>query len=95
MQAILSSPKLGAFIISTLVVVMFGALMGYAMRYGLQDNAPLNQITGAMIVAFTGVVNYWIGSSASSKDKDLVIAKQADTSATATAVAAQAAGVKP
>ena len=82
MSKILEIPKLGAFIISALVVLMFGALMSYAMVRGLQDNAPLNQITGAMIVAFTGVINYWIGSSSSSKDKDNVIAKQADTAAT-------------
>lgn len=81
MNTVLNSPKLGAFVISVLVVVMFGSLMSYAMVKGLQDNAPLNQLTGAMIVAFTGIVNYWIGSSSSSKDKDLVIAKQADTSA--------------
>lgn len=88
MNAVLNSPKLGVFIVSTLVVLMFGALMSYAMVEGLQDNAPLNQITGAMIVSFTGIVNYWIGSSSSSKDKDLVIAKQADTSAVVAATTA-------
>lgn len=79
MSKILETPKLGAFVISFTIVLMFAALMGYAMVKGLQDNAPLNQLTGAMIVAFTGVVNYWLGSSSSSKDKDAVIAKQADT----------------
>ncbi len=85
MKGILDSPKLGAFIISFIVCVMFCVLLGYAMVRGLQDNAPLNQLTGSLIAAFSTVIAYWIGSSSSSKDKDSVIAQQANTTAAAVA----------
>lgn len=86
MDKLLAIPKLGAFIISLTIVMLFGALQLYAMKFGLLDNAPLNQITGAMIAAFASVYNYWLGSSSSSKDKDAVIAKQVDTANAASKV---------
>jgi hypothetical protein len=82
LKAILASPQLGAFVISVIIVLMFCAMCAYAMVHGLQDNAPLNQLTGALIAAFSTVYSFWIGSSSSSKNKDAVIAQQANTAAT-------------
>lgn len=78
MSKILEIPKLGAFIISFVVVVMFGALLIYSLMHGgFQDNA----VTGALTAQFVLSVGYWIGSSSSSADKNAIIAKQADTAA--------------
>lgn len=93
MQAILSSPKLGAFIISLMITIAFAVVLWYAVMHGILDNPGLNLLIGAIISYQGAAVNYWLGSSASSKDKDLVIAKQADT--TAAAVAQQPPGVRP
>lgn len=95
MNAILSAPKLGAFVISLIVELTFTGVLVFAMFHGISENQTVQILMGALVASQTTVISFWIGSSASAKDKDEVIAKQADTSATATAVAAQAAGVKP
>ena len=89
MNAIFNSPKLGAFIISFLVVCAFIGVLVFAMFHGIQDNQTVQILVGALVSSFTTVIGFWIGSSASSKDKDDVIAKQADTAAVAVSTAAQ------
>lgn len=81
MTKLLESPKLGAFIISFTVVMMFAFTLAWVMIRGVADNPSLQLILGALIGAFTATIQYWIGSSSSSKDKDDVIAQQAATSA--------------
>jgi len=71
------SPQFGAFVISIVITVAFIAVLGYAMVYGIKDNQTLSILTGTLVSSFTAVVQYWIGSSQSSKSKDAVIASQA------------------
>lgn len=95
MMKLLESPKLGAFVISLIVELTFTGVLIFAMFHGIQDNQTVQILMGALVASQSTVIAYWIGSSSSSKDKDDVIAKQVDTNATATAAAAQSAGVKP
>lgn len=97
MAKLFDSPKLGAFIISLIVELTFTGVLVFAMFHGIEDNQTVQILMGALVASQSTVISYWIGSSASSKDKDDVIAKQVDTNATATATAAavQANGVKP
>ena|SRR5690242_17559575 len=86
MKAILDSPQLGAFVISFIITMAFVGVLLFAMVHGINDNQTLQLLTGALIQAFGMVVSYWIGSSSSSKNKDAVIAQQANTTAIATGV---------
>lgn len=93
----MDSPKLGAFIISFMIVLTFMGTLLFSMLHGVQDNQTVQILMGALVGNFVTVVQYWMGSSSSSKDKDDVIAKQADSNSTAintAAVTATQTGVK-
>ena len=85
---LLESPQLGAFVISLIITIAFTTVLFFAMIYGIKDNTTLQILTGALVQAFASVVSYWIGSSSSSKNKDVTIAQQS------AAVAAQTTGVR-
>lgn len=90
LNSILAAPRLGAFIISSIVVLMFGFVIGWILTHVMASNPMLDGLVGALTSQFVLVVGFWIGSSASSAKKDDVIATQA-----ATASAVQGAAVPP
>lgn len=68
----------GAPIVSTLVVVTFGLILILWLVRPPQVAdanalAVLNVLIGTQATAFIAVVNYWLGSSASSRQKDSVL----------------------
>ena len=65
---------LGAPIVSILVLVTFGAVIGLAMTQRLPDSQSMTMLVGALISMATTVVGFWVGSSASSQAKDITIA---------------------
>ncbi len=67
----------GAFVISFIVVIAFSGIIIFAMVHGVQDNPTLQSLMGAMTASFVAVVQYWVGSSSGSKNKDAVIAAAA------------------
>lgn len=86
----------GAVIVSTLVVLGFGAvclaLFFFKIQGEMKDLAML--LLGILGAGFTTVVNYWMGSSSSSQKKDNVIAETASTAAAAVVDTAKAAAEK-
>lgn len=64
----------GAFVISVIVVGIFGAVLCYTMIHGAKDDPTLQSLIGALTTAFSMVVGYWIGSSSGSKQKDALLA---------------------
>ena len=86
MKQILDSPQLGAFIISFMVEACFIGVLIFAMFHGIQDNQTVQILMGALVASQSQVIQYWIGSTSSSKNKDAVIATQASTAATTSGV---------
>jgi len=82
MLKVIDSPNLGAFVISFMVEATFTGVLVFAMVHGIQDNQTVQILMGALVASQTTVISFWIGSSSSSKVKDDVIAKQADTANT-------------
>lgn len=74
----------GAPVISTLVIVGFiAALFMFLVKpveLSSAQAAILNILLGTLTAAFGQVVNYWLGSSSSSKDKDSTIRQMVQTS---------------
>lgn len=70
------SEHLGAIIMSVVVVVAFGAVMViWVSRPGAPQESPvLNVLVGTLAAGFSTVLNYWLGSSSSSRSKDATIA---------------------
>ncbi len=65
----------GAIVVSVLVTVAFLVALGVA--YLSKDQANLGLLIGAIIAQFSGVVQYWVGSSLSSAKKDDVLSNLA------------------
>jgi hypothetical protein len=63
----------GAPVISTLVVAGFLAMVAALLFRTIPDTAVTNILLGTLAAAFVQVVNYWLGSSAGSKAKDITI----------------------
>lgn len=65
-------------VVSVLVVLMFGAvltlLIARPMAMTPDQVTILNVLLGALATAFITIVNFWVGSSSGSKDKDTLIA---------------------
>lgn len=65
-------------IVSVLVVLMFGAVLGLLIVRPVAMSPDqvtiLNVLLGALATAFITIVNFWVGSSSGSKDKDSLIA---------------------
>ena len=89
--------------VSFLVMIGFYVLLGfliYLMRNNdpFKDNQLINICIGALVAAFSTVVNFWLGSSKGSQDKDqvqaaqttAVLKTQADQTATALSTASAA-----
>jgi len=62
--------------VSILVLLMFGTALGLAMTKSLPAGSEplLNVLLGTLTAMASQVVNFWMGSSAGSRDKDAVIA---------------------
>lgn len=87
MQALLNM-KVGAFVLSVIITALFSSVVLVAMYHTIpDDNKMLLILIGSLTTNFGTVVSFWMGSSASSRDKDDVIAKQADTANTNAAAA--------
>jgi hypothetical protein len=70
----------GAPIISTMVTLgFFTILMLYMYSPAGADNAVVTMLVGTMATSFGAVVQYWIGSSVGSKDKDSLMASMSST----------------
>ena len=71
---------MGPPVISALVVLGFLFLCFWLLRYPFDSNASqttltlLNVVVGAMVAGFTAVLNFWLGSSQGSRDKDRTVA---------------------
>lgn len=66
----------GRVLVSVVVVVGFLAVVVLVLTTKMQGNATsevLLVLLGALSVAFGQVVSYWVGSSASSSQKDATI----------------------
>ena len=59
-------------VISGVVLVTFGAVMGMVLLYGMPPGAETasNMLLGTLAAMATSVVSYWVGSSAGSARKD-------------------------
>ena len=64
----------GAPSVSAIVIAGFIALVLWAVAKGIVDNPVTTLLLGHVSAKFDTVVDYWCGSSASSKDKDSTIA---------------------
>jgi hypothetical protein len=64
----------GAPVISVLIVCGFLALVFGVMFKAVPDGQATFMLFGALATAFGQVTSYWLGSSASSKSKDVTIA---------------------
>ena len=71
----------GAPVVALIVTVTFCILIFYAAKFGMSDNQALQQLVGALTIAFGNVVGYYLGSSSASKGKDAVIAQMASSAA--------------
>lgn len=70
----------GRVIVSTVVVIGFIGVTVIYMTRKLDGGAVpeiLSILLGALATNFTGVVSYWVGSSASSSAKDVTIQNMA------------------
>jgi amino acid transporter len=72
----------GAVIISTMVAFCFIFALYYAYEKGDQNN--IIALVQAIIVQFTIVVGFWVGSSAGSRGKDAMLAASTPTTVTTT-----------
>ena len=63
----------GAALISIMIVAGFLALTGALMFRQVPDSQVALVLFGTLSTAFGGVVNYWLGSSAGSREKDQTI----------------------
>ena len=70
----------GAPAVSLIVTITFCVLIFYAAKYGMSDNQALQQLVGALTIAFGNVTGYYLGSSSSSKVKDATISQMAGAS---------------
>ena len=57
-----------------IVLGFFGVIAAYVLLPIKGDGTTMNLLVGALIGAFTGVVNYFTGSTSGSKAKDTTIA---------------------
>ena len=75
----------GAPVVSVIVLVTFGAVMGLTLLRTLPENAEpvLNVLLGTLGAMATSVVTYWVGSSAGSARKDARLAHLASRTARA------------
>lgn len=71
----------GAAVVSVIVLITFGTVMGLALFRSLPPNAEpiLNVLLGTLGAMSTSVVSYWVGSSAGSARKDARLAKIMDS----------------
>lgn len=63
-----------AIIVSVLVVILTTVIATIA--YITQDQSTTEMVSGAVVAQFVAVVSYWIGSSVSSHQKDVELAKR-------------------
>lgn len=65
--------NIGAMITSVFASTAF--LVAFVVAYFSKDQTNLSLLVGAIISNFTTVVNFWLGSSLGSRQKDAEIAK--------------------
>ena len=70
----------GAPVVSVVVLVTFGGVVGMAITHAMPSGAEpvLNVLMGTLGAMATSVVSYWVGSSAGSARKDARLANLAD-----------------
>jgi hypothetical protein len=66
----------GAPVVSALVVGGFIATTAFVVVHGVNESPIALTVLGALVAKFGTVVDYWLGSSSSSRAKDAVIAGQ-------------------
>ncbi len=76
----------GAPVISIVITIGFFGFLIALMISGLRNTDPVivqivNIVVGALIAGFTATYNYWLGSSQSSREKDVTIRRQQETAA--------------
>lgn len=72
--------ELARLIISLAIVVGFFAVLGVLLWRGLPDTGsePLLVALGGLVSGFTGVVGYYLGSSAGSAEKNRALERLAE-----------------
>ena len=72
--------NLGAVIISLVATLAFvGVLILWVTKPPQVNSDVLNVLVGALTTGYVQTLNYWFGSSASSKQKDRTIASLSNT----------------
>jgi hypothetical protein len=82
----------GAPVVSTIITVGFFAVLLLMVFKPFDESATLtiqllNVVIGALVASFTAVVNYWLGSSQGSRDKDETVRSLQAAQVTTTAQA--------
>ena len=69
-------------ILAALVLIGFFSVIAYLLKYGLPPASAeiLALLIGGLSVGFTQILNYYFGSSAGSKNKDVMIERIKATS---------------
>ncbi len=71
----MNNENIGAIVVSLVATVAFVAvLMLWVIRPPQLNNDVLNVLIGALTTGYVQTLNYWFGSSSSSKQKDRTIA---------------------
>ena len=74
---------LSRFLVAAIVLLLFSAVVLYTAYHGVTDSPVTNMLIGALISSFTGVVNWFFGSSVQSSSKDQTIAQSVQNTQTA------------
>lgn len=69
-----SGVQWGAPVVSGVVTVGFVAIVGIMTVHAIPDSSVTSVLVGTLAAAFGAVVNFWLGSSAGSREKDMHLA---------------------
>ena len=70
----MDSERLGALLVSLIATCAFGAVLFFwVIRPPSVNSDVLNVLVGALSAGYIQTLNYWFGSSSSSKQKDATI----------------------
>jgi hypothetical protein len=75
----MSMTKMGAIIVSVIVLITFGIVLMMVLTKTIPEGSEkfLLIMLGALATMSSNIVQFWVGSSSGSKQKDEVIAAQA------------------
>lgn len=79
----------GIVVISIVVLVVYGAMLGCLLTFTIPPSALAlaNIMLGSLSTMATAVVQYWVGSSSSSRSKDSMLAEATQALAVSAPVA--------